>query len=157
MSSASSRFLGGKPTSPEQVTNKPTLVPVPSAVNSFPLLFPPARVGEGAAGDYRWTPAPPGPGAAQSSGPSAGGARRYRGSGGWRSACGVRFTCTLGTSFPPEGSRPWLRPDGPRPREARPRVGPPRGQLPGAGAAGPHSPRGLQTASESREGLELFL
>lgn len=32
---------------PEQGTNKPTLVPVPSAVNFFPLLFAPPHLGEG--------------------------------------------------------------------------------------------------------------
>ena len=32
---------------PDQGTNKPALVPVPSAVNFFPLLFAPRHLGEG--------------------------------------------------------------------------------------------------------------
>lgn len=48
MSSANSRFLGDKPRSPERDTNNATLVPVPSAVNFFPLLFLAPCPGEGA-------------------------------------------------------------------------------------------------------------
>lgn len=99
--------------SPEQDTNKPTLLPVPSAVNSFPLLFPPPRPGEG-------TPvAAPGFPHLQ----ECGGARRYLGRGGGRLARGREFHLHLGNLLPlpppppAQGARPWLRPDGPRPGE----------------------------------------
>lgn len=142
----------GKPTSTEQDRNTPTLVPVPSAVNSFALLFPPPCPGDGGP---RGLPQ-------DTSTPRTWSRRvelragRARGRGGGLQAPGVEFTCTVGTSLPP-GAQPWLRPAGPRPREAGAAVGPPQGKLACAGVAGSHPPRGLQTASESREGLELFL
>lgn len=119
MSSASSRFLGEnlRALSRTRVLSKPTLVPVPSAVNSFPLLFSPRRPGEEAPRGLPLDSRTPRTWSRGELRPQCGGARRYPGRGGGRSAWGVRFTCTLGTSFSPQGAWPWLRLDGPRPRE----------------------------------------
>lgn len=75
-------ILGGETKSPERDTNKATLVRVPSAVNSFPFLFPVLRPGEPPSPTCwgcRGTPAHPGLGAAEESsgpGPGAGEGRR---------------------------------------------------------------------------------
>lgn len=63
---------------------------------------------------------------------------------------------TVGTCQCPR-AQPRPRPAGFRPREAEPWVGPQREMLAPAGASGSRLPWGLQTASESREGLELSL
>lgn len=68
-------ILGGETKSPERDTNKATLVRVPSAVNSFPFLVPVLRPGEPPSPTCwgcRGTPAHPGLGAAESSGPGPG-------------------------------------------------------------------------------------
>lgn len=63
--------------------------------------------------------------------------------------------CTLGASHP-RGPGLGSTLPGPAPGKPRPWARPRRRQLARAGATGSHPPRGLQTASESREGLEFF-
>lgn len=152
--SVSSRFLGEN----LRALSKPTLFPVPSAVNSFPLLFSPRRPGEEAPRGLPLDSRTPRTWSRGELRPQGGGARRYPGRGGGQSAWGVRLVhLHLGNLLFPPGRAALAPPRRAPPQGTRPRVGPPWGQLPGAGAAGSHSPRGLQTASESREGLELFL
>lgn len=153
MSSANSRFLGTnlRALSGTRTTQLWSRCHLPSI--SFLCSFLLLVLERGPPGGCPTTPAHPGSGTAEE---GSGRPRR----GGEEAGCSprVKFTGIVGASLPGGGGHRLVSIlPGPASGKPRPRAGRPRGKLVPAGAAGSHPPRGLQTASESREGLEFFL